>query len=182
MLEKELKFTLTQEEYGKIEAMFSWDSQFTQINTYYNDRDRLLEKNGITFRIRTKNDINMLQIKKHIKTENALNISEETEEKIADIPKSFPSEKVFGLTGIKTDAFCIGSLRTLRHTLMYDVFTGICLDKNNYLGTEDYELEIEYTKELPANLLDKFKNAGISLNTSASGKRTRFMNFFYGLF
>lgn len=175
MLETELKCMIDKDTYLEISSMFDWDKIKEQTNSYYTDTHNILKQNGITFRIRTIDNINKIQIKKHKNSESPLQICEENEYEISDIPEKFTADYVKKLTGIHSDVSLLGSLTTLRHSLMYNNNVEICLDKNTYLDKTDYEIEIEYTDEIPSELIEKLKNAGVEFNKPAVGKCSRFM-------
>lgn len=175
MLETELKCMLSEETYLKLVSMFNWDSIKEQTNSYYSDSENTLKKSGITFRIRTIDNISKIQIKQHKNSNSPLQVCEETEYDTESIPKHFSADHVEQLTGIHTDVSLLGSLTTLRHSFMYNNSTEICLDKSTYLDRTDYEIEIEYTESVPSELMEKLKDAGVSFGEPAVGKCTRFM-------
>ncbi|MDD6762606.1 MAG: CYTH domain-containing protein [Clostridiales bacterium] len=175
MLETELKCMLDKQTYLELEKMFKWDRIKEQTNNYYTDPCNELKKNGITLRVRTKDNINKLQIKVHKNADSPLQICEEAEYDIADIPDNLSPQMVKDVTGLEVPAARLGSLTTLRHSLMYTDGVEICLDENNYLDKTDYEIEVEYTREIPAELMEKLSSAGVRFETAAVGKCTRFM-------
>ena len=175
MLETELKCMLTEEEYKRLETMFDWDWVKEQVNSYYSDPSLLLKKHGITLRVRTKDGISKIQIKVHKNSDSPLQICEESEYDIDHIPECFTEDEVEKMTGIRTKASLLGSLTTLRHSLMYCDGVEICLDRNDYLDKTDHELEVEYTGEMPDELRAKLSGAGIEFRDPAVGKCTRFM-------
>ena len=158
MLEKEIKALLNEKVYNAILGEFEWDSSAEQTNHYYISPNNILKKYGITFRVRTINGINKLQIKKHISHEDSLQISEETE-----------------MTGIEAPVARIGSLTTLRNSFMFTDGVEICLDKSEYLGITDYEIEVEYTSPIPDELLDNLARLGVDFNKKPVGKFSRFI-------
>ncbi|MGN0163124.1 MAG: CYTH domain-containing protein [Candidatus Ornithomonoglobus sp.] len=175
MLETELKCMLDEHTYLELEKMFEWDWVKEQINSYYTDPHNELKKNGITLRVRTKDNVNKIQIKVHKNANSPLQICEEAEFNTPDIPESFTPGQVMEMTGLEVPAALLGSLTTLRHSLMYTDGVEICLDKNDYLDKTDYEIEVEYTKEIPAELMNKLSAAGVRFEAAAVGKCTRFM-------
>ena len=52
----------------------------------------------------------------------------------------------------------------------------ICLDKSEYLDRCDYEIEIEYTGEMPKELMDELASMGVEFKEKSVGKYTRFIN------
>ena len=176
MTETELKSMLTKEQYDIINAVFNWEDEKTQINSYYISPDNILKKHGITFRVRTINDEHIIQIKKHSGRNGALQISEESEFPIESIPDEFREDEVFKYCGIKVQASLIGDLKTIRKSVFFADGVEVCLDKSEYLGTTDYEIEIEYTSSIPQELLDILYNEGVTFDKPCIGKFSRFMN------
>ena len=175
MLEKEIKALINEKVYNAILGEFEWDSSAEQTNHYYISPNNILKKYGITFRVRTINGINKLQIKKHISHEDSLQISEETERDIENVPNSFSKEYVKEMTGIEAPVARIGSLTTLRNSFMFTDGVEICLDKSEYLGITDYEIEVEYTSPIPDELLDNLARLGVDFNKKPVGKFSRFI-------
>ena len=176
MTETELKTIVTKDQYDIINATFNWEDIKTQINSYYISPDNILKKHGITFRVRTINGEHILQIKKHSGRDGALQVSEETEFPIESIPDEFREDEVFKFCGIKVQASLIGDLKTIRKSVFFADGVEVCLDKSEYLGTTDYEIEIEYTSPIPQELLDILYNEGVTFDKPCTGKFSRFMN------
>ena len=147
MLETELKCMLDKETYDRLESAFTWDEVFEQVNSYYTDPYGTLKQNGITLRVRTKNGMDIIQVKTHKNADSPLQIAEEAEFDCSGIPESFSAEDVKKMTGIEVPASLLGSLTTKRHSLMYCDGVEICLDKNDYIDKTDYEIEVEYTRD-----------------------------------
>lgn len=175
MLETELKCMLTKEQYDRLENMFTWDWVKEQVNSYYTDENSELKKNGITLRVRTKDGINKIQVKVHKNADSSLQICEEREFETYTIPDAFSSDDVQKMTGLNVSASLLGSLTTLRHSLFFCDGVEICLDKNDFLDYTDYEIEIEYTKEIPSELKEKLNSIGVVFADAAVGKCSRFM-------
>lgn len=166
---------LNEETYNRLEKMFVWDRVFEQTNGYYSDLAGALKKNGITLRARTIDGSSVIQVKAHKNAGSALQISEESEYKTDNIPEQLSAGEVKEMTGLEVPASLLGSLTTKRHSLMYADGVEICLDKNDYLDKTDYEIEIEYTRDIPTELLERLKAEGICFDTAATGKCSRFM-------
>ena len=180
MLETELKAMLTENQFDKIRDIFKWDSIKDQTNSYYISPDNILKKHGITLRIRTIDNTHILQVKKHTSKNGALQISEESEFEIDAIPIELTEDDVYKYTGIKTTASLIGDLTTTRYSCFYTPEVEICLDKSTYLGLTDYEIEIEYTKPIPQELLDTLSRIDVLFDTPCKGKFSRFMGRLLG--
>lgn len=175
MLETELKCMLTYEQYKALEKEFVWDWVKEQVNSYYTDPGNELKKNGITLRVRTKDNINKIQVKVHKNAGSPLQICEESEFPTERIPEGFTPEECKRMTGLEVPVSCLGSLTTLRHSLFYCDGVEICLDKNDYLDKTDYEIEIEYTKEIPKELMGILRSHGVEFTDASVGKCSRFM-------
>lgn len=176
MLEKELKALISKHTYEVLCQMFPDGIKKEQTNHYYMSPNNILKKHGITLRVRTIDNKHKIQVKKHIARENALQICEELEQDIESVPNSFSGEEINKLTEISVPALKIGSLTTLRTSYMFCDGVEICIDKSDYLGCTDYEIEIEYTNVIPTELTDRLSTVGITFDKPSIGKFSRFMN------
>lgn len=175
MLETELKCIIDEDTFNKVKDFYKWDWVKEQVNHYYGDESGELGKSRTTVRVRVKDGINYLQIKAHKNQGSPLQICEETEFIMDNVPDSICAEDAYKYTGIKTGRLIkLGSLSTIRHSLMLDGHTEICLDKNSYLDAEDFEIEVEYIGKISDALLNELKNLGISFENASVGKYTRF--------
>lgn len=176
MLETEIKSIIAEEVYQKVKNAFDWDSSVLQTNHYYTDRGGVLASDRITVRIREKNGKNKLQIKSKKRGSGALQICEETEYEMQDIPDVIPKDFAKRVTETECgELYKLGTCQTLRHSLMWDQDTEICLDKSEYFGVTDYEVEVEYTKGVSETLKEKLFEFGVSFDKKAKGKFSRFM-------
>lgn len=132
MLELEKKLLLTQEEYAYLLSEAKNASTAIQTNYYFDTDDHLMDQRGITCRIREKEGKYIATIKEH--QENGISV-ERSEQAFGEWDTHF-----FDGLGVSL----IGMLTTWRTTLFKDARCEIVLDKNDYLGVEDYELEAEY--------------------------------------
>ena len=126
-------------------------------------------------RIREIDSVCKIQIKKHKNPGSPLQICEETEFDTNQVVPFFTPEETQMYTGIKTEAILIGSSTTTRHSLMWNDHAEICLDYTTYLGTEDYEIEIEFTGNCPEKLLEELKTFGVEFKDKSVGKYSRFI-------
>ena len=139
MTELEKKILLTEDEYDYLMAYFGYENPLiqkpitTQINYYFDTDDFSMNRNNTTCRIRWKDGNYKATMKKHSSDTDQ---STETEMKIYDGLES----NAFIDMGLKLQ----GELITKRCVIMKDVNCEVVLDKNEYLGHTDYELEIEY--------------------------------------
>ncbi|BED91843.1 MAG: CYTH domain-containing protein [Candidatus Improbicoccus pseudotrichonymphae] len=177
MIEKEFKILITKKKYEELNDAFNWDESVEQENFYYVDAKRVLKKKKINVRVRKDEKKILLQIKSSVNSEGNLHISNEMEEEIKEVPFKINSDFLEKRIGTNVgELYLIGFLKTYRKECHWDKFTIICLDESSYLGTVDYELEIEFTnQELNSELLNKLKGHGIFLNKSSYGKKSRFM-------
>lgn len=177
MLETEYKSIITEEVYDKIKASYNWDWIKHQVNSYYIDETGELGRRHIVVRVREKDGRFAVQVKAHKNPGEALQICEETEFPIDCAPEEFSPEDGLRFTGIKTGVLTkAGSLDTLRCSLMWKDNVEICLDKSEYLDRCDYEIEIEYTGEMPKELMDELASMGVEFKEKSVGKYTRFIN------
>ena len=166
---------IDEETYCRIKEKYNWDRVFEQTNHYYFDVSGKLSGQNVTVRVREKDGTKKLQIKKHRKNADALQICEESEFEIDSVPEviengeRFVGEKIGKLVNI-------GALTTLRSSCMWNETIEICLDKSDYAGITDYEVEVEYTKEVPNELMEELKECGALFRGKTAGKYSRFLN------
>ncbi len=152
MKEFEKKLLLTEQEYHYV--INHWNkfaSVSLQTNYYFDTDDFIMNKCGITFRIREKNGTYKATIKRH-----HIEYSDCSDEEDLDI-KPFLDPNVFLPYGVHLQ----GKLITERIILMKSPTCELVLDRNSYLGTVDYELEIEYTAGFD-NIADSLRSEVIS--------------------
>lgn len=176
MLEVEYKALLSEETYNKISSSYKWDWVKHQVNHYYFDESGELGKRHIMVRVREKDGAFAVQVKAHKNPGNSLQICEENEFPINNVPEYFSPEDGLKYTGVKTGKLSnAGSLDTLRHSLMWKDNVEICLDKSEYLDRCDYEIEVEYTGEFPDKLMCELNSLGVEFKEKSVGKYTRFI-------
>lgn len=134
MMEYEKKILLTEEEYIALLNHFQKVSSTKQINYYFDTDDLSMNKKGITCRIRYKNGTYKATVKKH-KTD----IQDCSEETVIGTTSELV-EDIFTSMGLKLQ----GNLVTNRTIILKQNAYVVMLDKNDYSGHTDYELEIEY--------------------------------------
>ena len=137
MKEYEKKIMLTEYEYMILTHTVSkYKVPEIQVNYYFDTNSFFMNKKGVTYRIRFKDDTYTATIKNHYTGKENLSI-----ETIVDVSKEF-NEKIFNDSFLELQ----GELRTERTTMFDNVMYRVYLDKNIYLDTIDYELEIEYNE------------------------------------
>ena len=137
--EHELKMMLTKDEHHFLLHFFDklMVESGLQTNYYYDTRDEVMRKRNVTVRVRQKNNKLIGTVKRHLETDNC---SIEEHFRVDTLPR------VIMWDGMPL--WLKGSLQTERK--IFQVCDGIILmlDLNQYLGTVDYELEIEYSESL----------------------------------
>ena len=142
MTELEKKLLLTEDEYDYLMERFVYESPLiqkpivTQINYYFDTDDFSMNRRNTTCRIRLKGGKYRATMKKH---SSGGDQSTETEMEIRNGLES----NAFTDMGLKLQ----GELVTKRCVVFKDTDCEVVLDKNEYLGHTDYELEVEYTQE-----------------------------------
>ena len=176
MFEKEFKVMLTEEQHDKLVAAYNWDKVFTQINHYYDTPDLQLSKEHITCRVRETEGEYFLQLKTPTPKDY---IRVEIAKKLPALPETLTSEMLREVSRYDLpDVNCIGKLTTLRHVHQFEGGE-IDLDRSEYFGKVDYELEIEFTGESAARsmLAEICELLGISPESDVCpGKIHRFMD------
>lgn len=142
MTELEKKLLLTEDEYDYLMEHFGYENPLiqkpivTQINYYFDTDDFSMNRQNTTCRIRLKDGKYKATMKKHASGGDQ---STETEMEIYNGLEN----NAFTEMGLKLQ----GELVTLRCVVIKDANCEVVLDKNEYLGHTDYELEIEYLSE-----------------------------------
>ncbi len=142
MTELEKKLLLTEDEYDYLMEHLGYESPLiqkpitTQVNYYFDTDDFSMNRQNTTCRIRLKDGKYKATMKKH---SSAGDQSTETEMEIYNGLES----NAFTNMGLKLQ----GELITKRCIVFKDANCEAVLDKNEYLGQTDYELEIEYKTE-----------------------------------
>lgn len=158
MIEREKKILISKDEYDYLLKKFGATKSIKkQTNYYFDTDDFIMNRQKITCRIRLKDGKYTGIVKQHLENTDCSN---ETEVEIY----SGIYDNAFTDWGLKLQ----GELITERCILFKNAFFEIVLDKNKYLDTIDYELEIEYAVnhneeaqfifEVFAKMLDSFKD------------------------
>ena len=139
MIELEKKLLISKEEYDYLMERLGYNALLNpkpivkQINYYFDTDDLSMNRQNITCRIRLKDGKYKGTMKNHFGNGDK---STETEMEVRD--------------GIQDNAFIDmgltlqGELVTYRCIILKDKHCEVVLDKNEYFGTIDYEIEIEY--------------------------------------
>lgn len=167
--EYEMKYLINQSTYEEVIKLFSDKKAVTseQTNYYYDTRDQKLRRSNITARIREKDGKLTATIKEHFM---GTHHSTETTFRVDVITR------VISYNG--ENLYLYGKLHTKRMEIDIGKDIKIMLDYNVYLGTEDYELEIEYESPNRKKALDvvRFLESTLGKNKlfPSSSKSNRF--------
>lgn len=136
MIEYEKKIPLTKEEFEILcKPSYKNEKVCYQTNFYYDTENFDMNEKKITCRIREKNGEYTATIKEH--NLGGEHSSIETSQKV----KNRLDDSLFVEKGLSFQ----GSLTTERIYIVNDCDLKVSIDKNNYLGYTDYEIEIEYS-------------------------------------
>ncbi len=142
--EFERKALLTEGEYARLLSAFSEIAEkkrYTQKNTYYDDEAFFLAKSRRTLRVREKSGALALEYKYGQTESGDLRVATEY-----TLPlEAYPEEIEAGTLPEALPSLCFRPLGTLV-TERCDFQVGnslVSLDKNEYLGYTDYEIEVE---------------------------------------
>lgn len=179
MIEKEYKILLSSFQFEQIKQILEF-SEFREQNNYYYETELFeLVSKGLTTRVRTIGDEYFFQIKNKLKNKtHGVTTKEEFEESVKEIPKVIEIEKIENIIGFKLNidskyAYNIGVLNTKRY-ICYMNDCEIALDKNEYFGNTDFELEIEF-HENENQALDIIDNLNLDKSNNPVGKYKRFL-------
>lgn len=138
MTECEKKLLLSEEAYNALMEQFSSSRKaiVTQVNYYFDTDDFAMSRQNTTCRIRLKDGQYQATMKRH-----AAGTDQSTEAEM-EIYAGLDNN-AFTDMGLKL----WGALTTHRCVLLKNPHLEVVLDRNEYLGYTDYELEIEYLPE-----------------------------------
>ena len=179
MLEKEIKLILSQEEYDRLTEALTFDGELLQVNHYYHSD--LCSERRISVRVREVEGKALLQVKLPVSTQGSLAVREERERELEAVPERITAGQLTEICGIEDEAVRLGSLTTLRKLSHQIEGVEFCLDKNDYLGVTDYELEAEYTGDYPKEAVELLESLGIPSDRPAKGKYARFWDKLYNI-
>lgn len=174
LIEYEKKFLLTREEYLKlISSLCGNTTPVIQINHYYDTDNFELNDKGITCRIREKNNKFTATVKTHLPDKSLEQSKIVTDENDTSLFTEYNVEYQGKLITHRTKLFCGNGYE-------------IVIDRNEYLLTEDYELEAEYFNgnediltpplKLIANTLNIDLNDFYARSTKSKNKSQRFFD------
>ena len=173
---KEISVVLSSENYIILNSLFLWERCFSQ-KYYYSVDDTYEYKNNTYMYILEKSGSYIFTVCKINKIKNNI-FEKQFFKKSIDSNKNFISKKeLFEITGEKYDKdfICQNQMYTERKIYYYDCDVTIYLDLNKFLGITDYELIIEFDKELPKDLISKLESFSIKLDDLNLEKYHRFV-------
>lgn len=178
MIENEFKIMLTEAQYNTIHSLYGWDSEAQQVNSYYDSPDFALSDRHITCRVRTVSGRYLLQVKlPAVEQHNGAVSRIELERELDGIPQVISGEELMEMSGAEDipDAALLGTLTTFRSVKRFPG-AEIDLDRSEYFGITDYELEVEYTDEEAAKkILAEIGDYADIGRRSSIGKIRRFL-------
>lgn len=175
MTETEIKSLISEDMYKKAKKAFEWDSIKEQENNYYTDKNGVLRENRIMVRIRVVDGEEKIQVKHHKNENSPIQICEENEYDIDNVPEVIDASTALTITGMNVgELYKMGKATTLRHLKRHNG-SELCLDKTEYFDKVDYEVEVEYQDKMSAELLMKLMQLGIPFNQKCVGKFSRFL-------
>ena len=177
IIEKEIKILISKLQFERLIDFYKIQKKgYHQINYYYYCSGM---KDNTTIRIRKKGEQLFLQIKSpvdEVKREyKSEQIRNEFEKPINKIPNIITKKEISEMCGIAIeDVQLIGQMDTLRYEIPMNSST-LCLDFNEYLNINDYELEVEYIENIPLEVFEIFHKFEIDYSKSSRGKFSRFL-------
>lgn len=174
MIENEFKVMLTAEQYESLLKLYDFVT-FTQVNHYF-DTDALeMSERHITVRVRELDGKFFLQMK----LPTSVNFSRvELSKELSTLPETLSGAELTELSRAECpDVKRLGELKTTRSVWKFDGGE-IDLDRSEYFGKTDCELEIELTDEQTARtVMDEISSKlDISWNGGVCvGKVLRFL-------
>lgn len=181
-IEIEAKVLVGQDDYRKLAKAFPNSKRYVQTNYYIDSDDRVLAKYGIMLRVREKGGVYEMTLKTPLSQgllEKNCSLSEEEFDALRD-KNQFPKRDIARfLTMLDLD---VDSLKVLTSLTTYRIdvnYEGglLSIDRNEYSGKIDYEIEFEYNnldgaKKILKALLDQY---GIPCTFSEATKVHRAM-------
>lgn len=152
-LEIEFKSLLSISEYDRLKKLFSHVQSVRQTNHYLDTKDLNLRKKKLALRIRTfdrsaemtlkvPQQVGNIEYNIDLSLENAQRILEKKDIGCTDVDLSEIYDILLEREVDLDEITCIGSLTTIRYEQKLPIGLA-ALDKNDYLGHTDYELELE---------------------------------------
>lgn len=158
MIELEKKILLSEKEYFALISMINNKTTMSiHKNFYFDSDDFKMNSQNITCRIRQKENKYLATIKKHDINDRSIEESKEVQNEFDD--------SLFDGMNIKIQ----GILTTERLHMYSDDCCEIVIDKNVFLNTTDYELEIEYAPGNEARVKFLLRNIAKAIQYKVAG-------------
>lgn len=174
MTENEFKVMLTAEQYESLLELYDFE-MFTQVNHYFDTKELAMSERHITVRVRELDGKFFLQMK--LPTSVSFSRVELSRE-LPELPDTISGAELTELSGVECpDVKRLGELKTTRGVWKFDGGE-IDLDRSEYFGKTDFELEIEFTDEQAARtvLNEISSRLGLAPNGGVcTGKVRRFL-------
>lgn len=174
MTENEFKVMLTAEQYENLLKLYDFVT-FTQVNHYFDTKELVMSERHITVRVRVLDGKFFLQMK----LPTSVNYSRvELSKELPELPETLSGTELTELSGVECpDVKRLGELKTTRGVWKFDGGE-VDLDRSEYFGKTDFELEIEFTDEQAARtvLNEISSRLGLTPNGGVcTGKVRRFL-------
>ena len=178
MIENELKFMLSHEQFNQVKKILSKrygaSSCKVQINYYYDSNNFSMLHFGNSLRVRQKDNNISIEYKCKKTVSEGIRKCEEFKKKILHFPYTIVLSKELSIDDDKVYNY-IGNLITERTNFKIGSAV-VSLDKNYYLGKIDYELEIESRNSETIKNIQNLIASNLPINNM--GKYKRFYNVF----
>ena len=181
-IEIEAKALVSAEDYRKLVKEFNSFPRFVQTNYYIDSEDRILTKEGIALRIREKQGSYELTLKTPLSQgvlEKNVPISMNEFAALRDEGEFPKGDTARFLTMLDIDVKALKILTSLSTERIEFEYEGglLSIDRNQYSGKVDYEVEFEYNnvagaEKILAELLNRY---GIAFSFSKATKIRRAM-------
>ena len=175
-IEKELKILVSKEQFNELKNAFEPLEFKTQVNTYYDSEDCIVEKRKGAMRIRSKNNTHIFTLKLFINDdlhEYECNVQENSVDALnkKEIIDLLNEHKIYG------PFHPTATLKTKR-AVFENEFAELCFDINYYNDMVDYEIEYEYKVEHDGYAIfnDILKKVNLKYTSNCKSKIQRALN------
>ena len=177
MIENEFKVMLTEEQYESLLKLYDFKT-IVQTNHYFDTDDLQMSERHITVRVRELDGKFYLQMK----LPTSVNYSRvELSQELRVLPETLSGEELQKLSGEEfPDVKRLGALTTTRGIWKFNGGE-VDVDKSEYFGKTDYELEIEFSDENAARAVFAEISQKLGISSGAGvcvGKIRRFLEEF----
>lgn len=145
-LEKEYKTLLTKEQFDTLYDFLKPADPIKQVNYYFDTVHHQIRNNRGALRIREKQGVYLFTLKIRKNDDTLYEFEKPLSGNDLQALQDAEVQSLLKKHGICEQLQLIGTLTTWRAMCITD-YAEICLDKNLYNNTIDYEIEYEYTQE-----------------------------------